>query len=154
MSGIMRTTVSPSISSSTRSTPWVDGCCGPMFRIMVRSCPGSSTGVGFRWAIFYLAIALHGVIFAQRVTLPILGHQNAAQIRMPSETNAEHVENFALEVVGARPHRSERFDGRISAVQANFQPNALFVRDGKQMVDDFESGLGGIPVHAREVGKE
>ncbi len=52
MSGIMRTTVSPSISSSTRNTPWVDGCCGPMFRIMVRSWPGSSTGVGFRWAIF------------------------------------------------------------------------------------------------------
>jgi hypothetical protein len=29
----------------------VEGCCGPMFRIMVRSWPGSSTGVGVKEAI-------------------------------------------------------------------------------------------------------
>ena len=27
-------TVSPSISSMRRSTPWVDGCCGPMLTTM------------------------------------------------------------------------------------------------------------------------
>src|SRR5687768_1732399 len=27
-------TTSPSVRSSMRSTPWVDGCCGPMFRII------------------------------------------------------------------------------------------------------------------------
>jgi NADH-quinone oxidoreductase subunit D len=37
ISGIIRTMVSPSISSSKRNTPCVDGCCGPMFRIMVLS---------------------------------------------------------------------------------------------------------------------
>src|SRR5665647_2629636 len=31
-------TVSPSISSMSRSTPWVDGCCGPMLTTM-RSSP-------------------------------------------------------------------------------------------------------------------
>ena len=27
-------TVSPSISRMSRSTPWVDGCCGPMLTMM------------------------------------------------------------------------------------------------------------------------
>src|SRR5688572_27201492 len=27
-------TTSPSVRSSMRSTPWVDGCCGPMLRII------------------------------------------------------------------------------------------------------------------------
>src|SRR5579863_3139616 len=112
MSGIRRTTVSPSISSSTRNTPCVDGCCGPMFRIMVRSWPGSSTGVGVRWAIFIqragtqqsgLAVALHRVIFAQGMAFPILWHQNAPQVRMARETNTEEIENFALKIVGAGP---------------------------------------------------
>ncbi len=31
-------TVSPSISRMRRSTPWVDGCCGPMLTTM-RSSP-------------------------------------------------------------------------------------------------------------------
>ena len=31
-------TVSPSISSMSRSTPWVDGCCGPMLTT-IRSSP-------------------------------------------------------------------------------------------------------------------
>src|SRR5437763_1798830 len=35
MIGFALTTVSPSSSSTTRSTPCVDGCCGPMLRVMV-----------------------------------------------------------------------------------------------------------------------
>ena len=39
MTGLERVTISPSSSSTSRSTPWVDGCCGPMFMIM-RSLSG------------------------------------------------------------------------------------------------------------------
>src|ERR1700680_1070779 len=101
-----------------------------MFRIMVRSCPGSSTGVGVRWAILIStsAVALHGIIFAQRVTFPILGHQEATKIRMPGEANAKQIENFALEIIGAGPQGSERLDGGAGAIKANLQPNPLFVR--------------------------
>src|SRR5262249_57898761 len=35
MIGFARSTVSPSSSSTTRSTPCVEGCCGPMFSVMV-----------------------------------------------------------------------------------------------------------------------
>ena len=43
MMGLVRSTVSPSISSMRRSTPWVLGCCGPMFMIMVWSSPASDS---------------------------------------------------------------------------------------------------------------
>src|ERR1035441_9367073 len=37
MSGASATMASPSISSTRRSTPWVDGCCGPMLSTIVWS---------------------------------------------------------------------------------------------------------------------
>ncbi len=40
MTGLARSTVSPSSSIMMRSTPWVDGCCGPMLRIIVSSMSG------------------------------------------------------------------------------------------------------------------
>ena len=42
MTGFARTTVSPSSSIMMRSTPWVDGCCGPMLMIIVWLSPSSS----------------------------------------------------------------------------------------------------------------
>jgi hypothetical protein len=39
MSGVALTTTSPSSSKTTRSTPWVLGCWGPMLRIMVLLSP-------------------------------------------------------------------------------------------------------------------
>ena len=41
MTGLDRRIVSPSISSTRRSTPWVDGCCGPMFMIMRSPMPSA-----------------------------------------------------------------------------------------------------------------
>src|SRR6266446_4834928 len=38
-SGIAFTTVSPSSSNKMRSTPCVDGCCGPMLRTIVFAVP-------------------------------------------------------------------------------------------------------------------
>ena len=42
MIGLQRSTVSPWSSSINRSTPCVDGCCGPMLMIMVCSSSASS----------------------------------------------------------------------------------------------------------------
>ena len=49
MIGVHLITVSPSSSISRRSTPWVEGCCGPMLMIIVswRISPvRASTAVG------------------------------------------------------------------------------------------------------------
>ena len=50
MIGLVRTTVSPWSSSMSRSTPWVDGCWGPMLMIIVSSAlptwPSSGGGLG------------------------------------------------------------------------------------------------------------
>ena len=43
MWGMQRMTVSPSSSSTSRSTPWVAGCWGPMLTI-IGSAPNSSAG--------------------------------------------------------------------------------------------------------------
>ena len=42
MTGLARTTVSPSSSIMIRSTPCVEGCCGPMLMIIVSPSPSSS----------------------------------------------------------------------------------------------------------------
>src|SRR6267143_2296316 len=42
MSGVALTTISPSSTSSRRSTPWVDGCCGPI-EIVICVSSGRST---------------------------------------------------------------------------------------------------------------
>ena len=48
MTGLHRTTYSPSSSSSRRSTPCVEGCCGPMLMIIVswRISPEAPTSRG------------------------------------------------------------------------------------------------------------
>ena len=43
MMGLERSTVSPSSSIMMRSTPWVEGCCGPMLMIIVSSSPNSTS---------------------------------------------------------------------------------------------------------------
>src|SRR5438270_8743690 len=113
MSGIMRTMVSPSISSSRRNTPCVEGCCGPMFRIMVLSSVGSSTGLAFKWPI--LPIALHRIILAQRMAFPVFRHHDAAEVRMAKKAHAEQIEQLALKKVYRRPDRGDRLDRRIMA---------------------------------------
>src|SRR5207237_3945322 len=189
MCGMQRTTVSPSSSSTRRSTPCVAGCCGPRLMSMcspdrsgssdggasrATGDPPSSTSNGTRCGRpaasrpvvdsststvrFEVAIrrllsrlltraqaASHVVrqvierlrdrellfrvprlrvrgqrlpqllgttepsaqrkILAQWKPLPVLlPHQQASQVRMPNEANAEHVEALALEPIGAAIH--------------------------------------------------
>src|SRR5262245_48043924 len=189
MCGMQRTTVSPSSSSTRRSTPWVAGCCGPRLMSMcspersgssaggassATGAPDSSTARGTRcgrpWASspvvdsstsivrFLVAMVLlpgplagaesaahvvgevlerlrdgqlfHRVsrlgvrgqrlsqllrtaepaaqrkILSQRESfLVLLPHQDATQIGVPQEANAEHVPALALEPIRALVHR-------------------------------------------------
>src|ERR1700735_1515760 len=107
MSGFAVSTVSPSSSRITRSTPCVDGCCGPMFSTI--GCTGPdivsitpvveriSSDISPRLHQQYLisvphlisAIPLGRVILAQGITLPLVRHQDPRQVRMPLESQSE-----------------------------------------------------------------
>src|ERR1051325_946283 len=122
MSGVALTTDSPSSTSSRRSTPCVEGCCGPI-EIVICVSSGRSTisNCGgmvaediitflirvFRvnpWPQIYTEntdqhsfqtvrfVTSQWKILAQRMSLPIIRQENASQIRMAVENHAKHVE--------------------------------------------------------------
>src|SRR6185369_17339696 len=111
MSGMAFTTVSPSSTSSRRSTPCVDGCCGPNETVISVSESGSgfrsiaieevSTTISF--ACIVLLIPLDREILAQRMALIIRGHQYPAQIGVAIKGDAEHVIDFALKPIRGFP---------------------------------------------------
>src|SRR5271154_1496507 len=118
------TTRSPSSFSFTRSTPCVEGCCGPMLRI-ISSAPNTVVVISLVWPFVILFRRLAArllaaldaqvfahpgrvlfqdvVILAQRVALPFVGQQDAFQIRMAFKDDAEHVVAFAFEPICHRP---------------------------------------------------
>jgi hypothetical protein len=134
------TMVSPSSSSTMRSTPCVDGCCGPMFSVMRR---GAAFGDGFLGAasvcyvsvfantlslhcsslfiLIAVLVPVHRIILAQRMAFPIARHQDARRIGMIAETDAEHIEHFALIPVGGAPDTGDRIDLRLRFSEPAFQ---------------------------------
>src|SRR5919109_2891778 len=116
MTGLARSTVSPSSSSTTRSTPCVDGCCGPRLTTIVSSdsghCSGprtrsrgvSVTGSSSSRSLRLLELDGHPgrrVVLAQRVALPVVGHEQADEVGMAGEANAEEVIHLSLGQFGA-----------------------------------------------------
>ena len=53
-----------------------------------------------------------GVVLAQRVADPVLGHEDAGQVGMAVEADAEHVERLALHRLGAGPQVEQRTAAR------------------------------------------
>ena len=72
MTGLVRSTVSPSSSSISRSTPWVDGCWGPMLMIMVSSS-GRSTSMSPGSSTRALGQAQHRARLAAQLVGPVAG---------------------------------------------------------------------------------
>src|SRR5208283_4802586 len=107
MSGTALTTFSPSSSRSTRSTPWVEGCCGPMLRTIVLVLPSavSTVVMGSQSAKRNLAFALRGKVTAERSAFKVLGKENASQVRVAVELDAKEVKDLAFEPISAGPHR-------------------------------------------------
>src|SRR2546429_142630 len=98
---MQRTTVSPSSSTTSRSTPCVAGCCGPMFT-SICSALGSGEAAPQREAL------------AQGVSLRVgLPHQDASQIGMAAEGNPEHVEDFTFQPIGTAPQAAHRIHRQL-----------------------------------------
>src|SRR5919202_4868051 len=139
MTGLQVTTSSPSSTSSTRSTPCVDGCCGPM---LTRSRSGRSLIVGatsatpISWVLVpgvpgrrsvsgrTIDLSRDGEIdglaakrfrAAQRVPHPLVGQHDALQVRVPVELDTEQVEDFALVPVRARNDRGKTWRAVVGA---------------------------------------
>src|SRR5437867_12497813 len=97
MIGRASTMVSPSSSSATRSTPWVEGCCGPMLRVMVsvRTVPDLLRGQLLERGIGYAAagrvvgerdlLVAERRVLAQRPAHPVPGQQDAGEPRVSGE---------------------------------------------------------------------
>src|SRR4051794_21224920 len=124
MCGVTSETTSPSVRSTSRSTPCVLGCWGPMLtsissvRTSNSTMRGSSRAVdmiefqkrraesgkpAFGFPLSALLTASHPMIFqrhlvvlAERIAFPIFRAQNAAQIGVPDELYARQVEHLPL----------------------------------------------------------
>src|SRR5260370_17812091 len=64
-------------------------------------------------------LAADGVIAAQRMPDPVVGHENSRQLGMPVEDDAEEVVRLALVPVGGRKQVVHRVDLRRGAVAQN-----------------------------------
>src|SRR3972149_6448759 len=113
---------SPSRSNTRRSTPCVAGCCGPMLRVSVSR----------RWAAMARLLPLRGnlgddlagdlgdaadelhrlldqrIVLAQGMPLPVVRHEDAGQVGVAAEANAEEGVHLALQPVRRRPDRGGR----------------------------------------------
>src|ERR1035437_10022574 len=151
-------TFSPSSLRITRSTPCVEGCCGPMLRTNSVVSRKVESGIPRSLAAFDSQVFLHpalvllenSVVFTQRVALPLVGHQDAPHVGVPREFDAEHIVDFALQPVGGQVYAHRRL--RLKPVRdKDLDAHPLVAREAIQDVDHIEA-LGALgPIHRRDV---
>src|SRR2546428_7241490 len=172
MSGIASFMTSPSARTTKRSTPCVEGCCGPMLRVMSSverppsacgRCTSTSNPVRPMGVLRRLqetlprgrdAVVLLGLdeVLARRVARPALRNEDGAEIGMPLEGHAQEVEALALLPLGVAPDaRDARHDGGVAG-RGHLEREEVAVPVGVEMVDDLDHASLGI-VDAREVGE-
>src|SRR5205807_6386441 len=81
----------------------------------------------------------HRVVLAQRVALPFVGHEDAAQVGVALEDDAEHVIGLPLEPVGPRPDAGDTRHCRRLPVDADDHPDAGGRAEIGQRADDLEA---------------
>src|SRR5207253_1034013 len=130
MSTSASTICSPSSRATMRMIPCIAGCAGPtlssMSRVSSASEAAAAAGTELSGMVRGMAVwpdqwlpFVDRIVFSQRMTDELLVSQNALQVRVSSESDAEHVPHFALEPVRARPERRLRIDLRVVLLQRN-----------------------------------
>src|SRR5215472_1488093 len=168
-------TRSPSSLSFTRSTPCVDGCCGPMFRTS-SSAPKSVCGFSPAPVMVLLAMPVTAwsslpafnaqvllypadillddvVVLAERIALPLVGQKDARQIGMSSKNDPKHVKRFALQPIGGRPNSGNARD-RFAIASPSLHPQALILCEGIKVEHHVKALFALGPIHGRQVGKQ
>src|SRR4029453_13472598 len=140
MIGFALSTVSPSSSSTTRSTPCVDGCCGPMLSVMVsvrtelHLLRPELLEVGVRHRAARRVVREGDLliperrVLAQRPALPVLGEQDAREVRMAGEADAVEVVGLALVPVGGGPHAADGRHARVLVADLHLEDEAGVLR--------------------------
>src|SRR5207249_1736555 len=82
---------------------------------------------------------LDGIILSQRMTLEAVVHQDALQVRVPAETDPEHIPDLALEPVGAGPQRAEGVYNRVTFLDGDHKAQPVLVGYGVKVVHDREA---------------
>src|SRR5256885_16604823 len=164
MTGFTRFTCSPSRSAMRRSTPCGDGWWGP--KLTVSSSPPKAPGCPVcvtvtpwpvassidkasgllrrrqpRLVLFreLHRLAADGVVAAQRVSDPVVGHEDSRQLGMAVEDDSEHVVRLALVPVGGRKQVLHRVDlGRL-AVDECAHAQVAQLLDVAQLVEQLET---------------
>src|SRR5207253_6071811 len=121
ITGSARTIRSPSSFSTTRSTPWVEGCCGPMLRIIssVRSGPSATTSmppprsIQASLAAVYAARCWVSRSITGRVTE---GHLRADLTRSTNEDRRPTCAGKETDHVAAADRRQERIRQEVEEV--------------------------------------
>src|SRR5215470_1834543 len=122
MSGMASFITSPSARTTKRSTPCVDGCCGPIESVMSSvttpplpsaRCTSTSnparligsSGLQQAFPRGRDAVVLLGLdeVLAERMPGPVLRHEDTPQVGVPRELDAEEIEHLALLPVGMAP---------------------------------------------------
>jgi hypothetical protein len=99
--------------------------------------------------IAHFDLAIEREILAQRVPDETVIGEDAPQVRVAVENDAEQVEGLALEPVGSRPHIDHRTDQREGVVQQRTHAQTPVLRGGQQVIDHGEARL---PVSTRKIG--
>src|SRR4051794_26055278 len=137
MIGRQLTTTSPSSLSSSRSTPCVDGCCGPMLTV-------SSSR---RSSVVAIYPPCHGEVHGlaaerlgspQRMPLPGVWQHDPPQVWVALEADAKQVEHLALVPVGARHARRQ---ARRLAIGGSLDPQPRLLGHRIEQVDELETLL-------------
>src|SRR6266567_7728497 len=138
-------TFSPSSFKITRSTPCVEGCCGPILRTNSVESRNVVSGMDLLAALDvqilpYPALVLlnQAVFLAQREAFPLFGEQDAAHVRVAFKLNAEHVEDLAFQPVCGGVHRRGR--RRLEAIgDCGLDPDSFVPGEAIEDVDYVET---------------
>ena len=98
-------------------------------------------------------------IFAQRVKWVAVPHEDAAEmadgfhIGMAGESDAHHVEHFALVPVGGRPQIHDARRGRVVLAHGVFQPQVFRTGEVLQFIDHLVARLFAEVIHAADINE-
>src|SRR5271170_1765347 len=101
-----------------------------------------------------LAVALHRIVFAQRMAFPLVRQHDAAQVGVPGKADAEEIEDLALVEVSRRPDMGNAIDDWIVAGQKRPQPDALLHGVRKNVIADLKARFARVPIDRGHVFEE